>query len=176
METLQVPSELQQMLELYRQAQPKAVLEIGSWDGGTLKCWLTEASPELVVAVDLEHRNKKAYREWVKPGCQLETITGDSHHWQVMEQVKALGPYDWVLIDGDHTEQGVREDWRLVTECLLPGAIVCFHDVARGLHNIGDPGPRILFEGLKAEGLESEEFVEEPYEGPWAHGVGVVYP
>ena len=52
-ELLQVACEIEPVLEVYKRKQPRRVLEIGCWDGGTLKLWLQEASPEVLVAVDL---------------------------------------------------------------------------------------------------------------------------
>lgn len=52
MEVLQIQSELAQVLELYRDRRPKRVLEIGTWQGGTLREWMS-GDPDLVVSVDL---------------------------------------------------------------------------------------------------------------------------
>ena len=58
-EVLQVESELAQMVALYRERKPARVLEIGSWDGGTMRVWLTEAAPYAkIAAVDLNQDRK----------------------------------------------------------------------------------------------------------------------
>lgn len=37
-------------------------------------------------------------------------------------------PIDLLLIDGDHTEEGVRRDWAEWSDFVVPGGIVIFHD------------------------------------------------
>ncbi len=52
LEVLQVPSELARMVVLYRERKPRRVLEIGVWQGGTLREWIRNAPPgALIVAV-----------------------------------------------------------------------------------------------------------------------------
>lgn len=175
MELLQVEAEFSQLLELYRKAKPRRVLEIGSWDGGTLKEWLA-GEPTVAVAVDLEHRQEpKVYEQWRKPGTTLHRVTGSSQDAKVKDLVRYLGPYDWLFVDGDHTEPGVRNDVDLARSCAADGAIMVLHDIERGVGNEGDPAPRNVFEELQAEGLKTVEFVERPYAGHWAHGIGVVW-
>jgi spermidine synthase len=68
MEVLQIPSELEQALALHAKVKPRRVLEIGCWDGGTLREWLTaKPAPELVVAVSLEHRQPERYDSEPQP-------------------------------------------------------------------------------------------------------------
>ena len=122
-ETLQVPSELEQMVALYRQERPARVLEIGCWDGGTLKVWLQEAEPELVVAVDLWHRNSDAYEEWRKPATVLRLFTGQSQEQDQVGSMQAHAPYDWAFVDGDHGDWGAREDVRNVLPLVRPGGL-----------------------------------------------------
>jgi predicted O-methyltransferase YrrM len=37
-------------------------------------------------------------------------------------------PIDLLLIDGDHTETGVRQDWESWSRFVVPGGVVIFHD------------------------------------------------
>ena len=60
---------------------------------------------------------------------------GPSVHWHV-ERSQDLGrrwdrPVDFVFIDGDHSPEGVREDWEVWSPHVPPGGVVAFHD-ARG--------------------------------------------
>lgn len=56
----------------------------------------------------------------------VHLILGDSRSPEVIEQVRALGPFDAALLDGDHTYDGVRHDW----ETYGPLAdLVAFHDI-----------------------------------------------
>jgi predicted O-methyltransferase YrrM len=40
------------------------------------------------------------------------------------------GDADFMFIDGDHSWEGIENDWRLVKEKLAIGGIVCLHDTA----------------------------------------------
>lgn len=38
--------------------------------------------------------------------------------------------FDFAFVDGDHSYEGLREDWMLVKACLAPGGTACFHDTS----------------------------------------------
>lgn len=174
-EVLQVPSELDKMMTLFRERKPKRILEIGSWDGGTIREWLTNAPAKAtVVAVDLDHRNREEYETWRDPDTTLALFTGESQSAEAVEFMQIHGPYDWALIDGDHTDAGVRADLANVRPLIRKGGLMILHDVALGAAGEGDDAPRRVLEELREEGLKITEFVEEPYEWNWAHGIGVV--
>jgi hypothetical protein len=40
------------------------------------------------------------------------------------------GPIDFLFIDGDHSETGVRQDWDEWHQYVVPGGVVVFHDAA----------------------------------------------
>lgn len=173
-EVLQVPFELERMTELYRKVSPRRVLEIGSWDGGTLRVWLTEGHPEFLAALDLHHRKPNLYEGWRKPGTQLEVLTADSQSEDTKEKLRALAPFDWVFVDGDHDESAVRSDAELGSELMPNGGVLVFHDIARGRYNEGAPGPEIVF-GQLANTRRSETYIDNAHASNWAHGVGVIY-
>ena len=43
-------------------------------------------------------------------------------------RVQACLPVDFVFFDGDHSWDGLREDWEAWRPHIAPGGIVCFHD------------------------------------------------
>lgn len=170
MELLQVESELEPMMRLYRERCPSRVLEIGCWDGGTLREWLLHGTPKLVVAVDLEHRNRAAYAEWRKPKTRLVLHTGESQSASATAVIAQHAPYDWVFVDGDHGEWSVTAD---VTNCLphiRKGGLLLLHDIVGKDNNAYAPGQ--LLESLAVD-YETWTYVD-PEAMPWAHGIGVV--
>jgi cephalosporin hydroxylase len=67
-----------------------------------------------------------------QPTFQHRLIIGNSHKPEIMEKVdKTLGmdKLDMLFIDGDHTEQGCRKDWRMYRDCVHPGGLIIFHDI-----------------------------------------------
>lgn len=174
----QRPEEFDQLLALYRERKPRRVLEIGVYYGGSLKQWLRYARPgALVVAVDrfdiprADPRGRMA--AWVPKGVKLRTVAGDSGDPATIAQVQALGPYDWILIDADHTLPAVVRDWAIYRTMATRGAVMVFHDI------VADPAahPEIqvpeLWRQIRAEGYRTEEIVQD-YAAPWG-GLGVVY-
>ena len=174
MELLQVPSELEQMLKLYRERKPKRVLEIGCWDGGTLKEWMTNHTPEVLVAVDLEHRNRDAYESWRHPATSLYWYAGQSQDASQVAAMQSHAPYDWVFIDGDHGEWGVSTDVQTCLPLVRKGGLMLLHDVEAGSDFGGDMyPPRVELRKLAEKGYLTWEWVD-PQRMPWAHGIGVV--
>ncbi len=173
MEVLQVRSELDPIIALYMLTQPSRVLEIGCWDGGTMQVWLENAAKGCsVFAVDLEHRNSDAYKDWQQPGTELCIYTGSSLEADGLEFIKANGPYDWVFIDGDHGAAAVRSDWKVCAENAAPGAVILLHDIQPPEPESNYPPGDLLNELSLRHRIE--RFVD-PKPLPWAHGIGVVW-
>lgn len=173
MEVLQNPHELKWMRNIYRKQNPPRVLEIGCWDGGTLREWLTQSTPSLVVAVDLEHRNRGAYEDWRQPETELVLVTGRSQSPAAIRAMQAHAPYDWVFIDGDHGEHAVRADRDTCLPLVREGGTLVFHDICPGAEDT-ECGPRVVFDDLRDRGYRVREYIKDPQKWPWTHGVGVV--
>lgn len=132
----QDPAEFIPLLDLMRGS--KSVLEIGSRYGESLR-WFARQCPEAkIVSVDLGDcpDNNYGHRtgDWWDDVCaeistthEMHQIYGDSHNPEIIEKVKALGPYDFIFIDGDHSLYGVLQDWHNYGQM---GKKVAFHDVA----------------------------------------------
>jgi len=160
--------EFAQLLDLYNERQPRRVLEIGSWHGGTLYHWLTNASPgAVVVAVDDQHTNASQYRSWVPPDVELVTIQGDSHHPNTIHDVRQHGPYDWIFIDAGHTYADVLADWRTYRESATPHAVIAFHDITP------TSDPDIDVAALWLQLAPVNKTVE--FSQPGGRGIGVIY-
>ncbi len=171
----QVPGELEQVVALYKERQPKSVLEIGVFYGGTLKEWLENAQPATtIVAVDPAHLNPHLYDTWKKNDTLLIVVEGRTGTQETDDQVRLNGPYEWIFIDGDHTQEAIDHDIELARSVLVPDGVILIHDIAaEGYPPIP---PRIAFDRVKVEGF-SWEIVEEPpdwYASDNGHGIGVV--
>lgn len=172
MEVLQVPSELEPMVDLYCERKPLRVLEIGCWDGGTLREWLEQAVPDaVVVAVDLEHRNAETYEEWRKPDTELLLYTGSSLEPEGIAFIREHGPYDWVFVDGDHGDYGVRSDVGVCLPLVTPGGLMLIHDVTPPSGDASYP-PQVVFDELGT--LHETWSFQDPAPASWSRGIGVV--
>lgn len=130
---LQHEPEMAAFLALVKREKVISYLEIGSKFGGSL--WqVANVLPEgsRVVSVDLENTKtiaslRETIRELHSLGFKTSLRLGDSTSPKVVAEVKALGPFDLVLIDANHTLPYATKDW---TNYGPMGRIVAFHDIA----------------------------------------------
>lgn len=134
----QQPDELAWLIDLLRREGVTRYLEIGTLYGDTFR-QVAEALPAgaRCVAVDLPGvawgkagslpRLKDHVAALRGQGRDARLILGDSGKADVIRQTRALGPYDAVLIDGDHSFAGCWRDWETYGSM---ARIVAFHDIA----------------------------------------------
>jgi len=143
---------------------PKKILEVGSAHGGTLLFWQELASEKVVSVCDVPLDGGISYDAFDK----VEFIIGDSHALATRIAANAWGPFDFVFIDGDHTQAGVQADWIDYSRSVRKGGIVAFHDVSYG--TVRDPDSEIkagkVFESIAGYRKERIDVV---------HGIGVVW-
>ncbi len=181
----QYQAEFDQLLLLYAALQPKRVLEIGTYAGGSLYHWLKLATPgTTVVNVDPyesgtrggeffdSYDNRHLYESWTPPWVKCVTIKGYSTEPYVIKQVADYGQYDWIFVDGDHTLDGVRKDWANYSPMMKAGCFV-FHDIVRD-ETCGLSVPT-LWKELRKVGHITQEFVTDLPDGWVKAGIGVVY-
>jgi cyclopropane fatty-acyl-phospholipid synthase-like methyltransferase len=107
-------SELTPFLEFAIKRGCKNVLEIGAADGGLT--FIFSCLFDKVVAVDIKHTatyNKE----------NIIRVQADSHSSNL------LGMYDLILIDGDHSLEGVKKDFYIYKEMLHKDGIMALHDI-----------------------------------------------
>jgi cephalosporin hydroxylase len=139
----QQPDEIRWLFELVRSEQPRAVLEIGLDEGGTLFLWTRAAAADAcIVAVDtrppgplgLRSPFPLARRGFAHSKQRVELVMdADSHDPRTRARVEALlhgRRLDFLFIDGDHARAGVWADFELYSPLVRPGGIIAFHDVS----------------------------------------------
>lgn len=141
--------------------RPRRILEIGSFFGGSLWYWSRlPQRPERIVSVDLPIGPRdKRYQQMVTSralwpgwldGVDFHDFTTSSREPGTLAAVSALGPFDLVFIDGDHTSDGVRADWQAYGHL---GAWAVFHD-SHGIPEVA----RVVNE-VRVEGFLTIDFV-----------------
>jgi cephalosporin hydroxylase len=173
--------EILELLDLLAQRTPRAVLEIGTDEGGTLFLWTRVAADDAVlVAVDDRPLGitgtlspwAVARRAFARNGQRIELmIPRDSHDpATAAEARRRLGgrSVDFLFIDGDHSYDGVKCDWELFSPLVAPGGLVAFHDVNEQRH----PDVVRFWDELKATHDTTELVANDP---PGTFGIGVVH-
>jgi cephalosporin hydroxylase len=186
--------EIVSLLRFLEQSPPKRIAEIGTATGGTLFMLTQVAAPDAtIVSVDLPggklggasssvrnrypHWRARLYRGFGRDGQSVHIIQADSHDPSTVEKVRRRlpeGELDFLLIDGDHSYEGVCRDFELYSTLAADGGLVAFHDIVPshpGGH--GDPGdvPAFWSEVRNHRPVEAE-FVEDPQWG--SCGIGVI--
>jgi hypothetical protein len=81
---------------------------------------------------------------------------------QQLGRTWSLGPIDLVFIDGDHSIDGCRDDWKLWHRHVTSGGAVAFHDArASRPGGAGAVGPTTVVDELFRSRDSEWEIVEE---------------
>ena len=119
-------SEFKEVLKLIEERGVKTILEIGAYEGGTTAAFLEMGCK--VVSIDLEHKSNLEYENLIK-------ITGDSHAPKTIDKAAfslldfKIDNFDMLFIDGDHTFEGVKNDYINYFHLLKSDGIICLHDI-----------------------------------------------
>jgi predicted O-methyltransferase YrrM len=180
----QFKSELAGLIDwMGQRPPPRAVLEIGTARGGTLFCWCALAAPEAtVISLDLPQGihgggyppwKTFLYRRFAGAKQTLHLLRGDSHDPAMLDAVKSRlpdGGLDFLFIDGDHTYDGVRQDYEMYSPLVKPGGAIVFHDICTHDAEFNCHVDK-LWNELK-QGRAHQEFIENPAQG--MYGIGVI--
>jgi predicted O-methyltransferase YrrM len=134
---LQDLSEFNQFLKWIRGWGIRNYLEIGCKYGASV--WrIAQQLPQhaRIVGVDLPHGDasfkdtlphlQACFATLKAKKYDAHLLIGDSTDPGIIEQVRALSPFDLCFIDANHTEPYVRSDWKHYGE-MAP--IIAFHDI-----------------------------------------------
>lgn len=163
--------ELRSFIALLVEHGVRRYLEIGAREGDTFH-EIMQALPEGAtgVAVDLPGGlwGKESTRDQLprvvsdleRSGRHASWVFGDSKSHATQHLVVWHGPYDAILIDGDHSYSGVLADWQTYGD-MAP--IIAFHDIvgtgeSEKVHGTPVEVPRLWAE-IKASGLQTVEFI-----------------
>lgn len=174
--------ELLAFIQLLRDEQVMAYGEIGAREGDTFHdVMLALPKGAKGVALDFpggawgahgtDRQLLKCMADLKAHGRNVSHLLGDSKSAQIIGAFHGRGPYDAILIDGDHRLPGVTADWKHYQDV---APLVAFHDiVGKGQLDRNNHPVEVymLWESIKASGLRTQEFV-----APGSKmGIGVVW-
>jgi predicted O-methyltransferase YrrM len=156
----QIRMEIQGLLEILRERPRRRILEIGTANGGSLFLIAHSAAPDArLISVDLPQGEfgggypawkVPLYKAFAQRGQHLDLIRGDSHAPKTVDRVSRLlagEMLDFLFIDGDHTYEGVRQDFESYSPLVRSGGLVGFHDIAPPLPRVAQEGGPTLLVG-----------------------------
>jgi predicted O-methyltransferase YrrM len=172
---LQRKIEFLALMKVFDEKKPLKVLEIGSYQGGTLWFWLTHA-PRGAHIVSVDRKNeayRKMWQRWTPRGIQLDLVEGESGDAATIRRSAGLlqSGVDFLFIDGGHAYETAKQDWENYSALLNPGGIAALHDILESDEH-PEYGVHRLWSELKRTHT-SEELMSVPNQR--GMGIGVIY-
>jgi len=181
---MQLRPEIRSLMELLKQRGVKRFMEIGTANGGTLFLLCKSLGKGSAgISLDLpcdsffgEYPKYKEpfYQSFAGEGQSLRLLRGDSHKPETLANVKGvLGEekLDFLLIDGDHSYEGVKKDYEMYSPLVKEGGIIAFHDIVVFPPELHCDVHRFWNE-VKLQS-KSQEFISDPKQ-TWA-GIGIIF-
>jgi hypothetical protein len=170
-------NEIAALLDLARDNGTRVACEIGAFDAGTSVMISRALAPELLIVMDIYVRNRLRLRSDAPDGQTIHVLDGDSSHPLTLRRLRRRlrgRQLDLLLIDGDHTWAGVRQDFLNYRELVRDGGLIAFHDICdvRDPASPGWAGDVPAFWRLIRSIYPMYEFVDSPQQQ--GLGIGVV--
>jgi predicted O-methyltransferase YrrM len=181
----QIRPEIEALLDLVATDAPGAVLEIGTARGGTLFLLAHVAGDDAtLVSIDLPYSGpcgnagyppafEPLFTSFAREHQVIELIRGDSHSDETraaVERVFGQRTVDFLLIDGDHTEAGVRRDFTMYSPLVRRDGYIALHDIVPGRPELSGGVPD-FWDELKGS-RSTQELVHDWNQG--AYGIGLI--
>jgi predicted O-methyltransferase YrrM len=138
----QVKSEILNLIQILKKEKPKFILEIGTANGGTLFLFTkTAAKDAIIISIDLPggiygggypEWKIPLYKSFSLPKQRMILIRESSHKETTLDIVKLIlndKKLDYLFIDGDHTYEGVKNDFEMYSPLVKENALIAFHDI-----------------------------------------------
>lgn len=125
----QKPTELVMLTNYLNNKGIKKILEIGTATGGTAMYWANWVLDDGIVYT-LDNRNDNKCYKGTMYEQKIVEMVGDTHDIAFKFEVfNKVGPVDLLFIDGDHSYEGVREDFFSFYPLVRRGGFIALHDI-----------------------------------------------
>ena len=181
----QARDEIVRFLHLLQERRPRTILEIGTARGGTLFLFARVAAEDaLLISVDLPHGRfmggypawrAPLYRSFARGRQRVELLRADSHAPASLARVTRVlagRSVDCLFIDGDHTYDGVAQDFHMYSPLVGPGGLIAFHDIVVAPPEVGGEVHRFWSEVKRR--YEHREIINDSRRK--SAGIGILFP
>ncbi len=180
---VQLRSEITELLNILQKRNIHAMLEIGTDSGGTLFLFSHVSAPDAkIISINLpwstlneycmRYRNI-LYKNFATQRQQMNLLTENSHEQATLTKTHKLlkgNKLDFLFIDGDHSYDGVKQDFEMYAPLVRKGGVVAFHDIAMAPESKSNPVYKYWMELRAKHGNRSSEIVHSD-----RYGIGVIY-
>jgi len=142
-EPMQNREEFFALLKIISLIRPRTILEIGTAKGGGLFLLGKIAEPNAtIISIDLpggkfggEHFpswKETIYESFGSTSQKIKLIRADSHDENTVKEITNLignNQIDFLMIDGDHSYDGVKKDFEYYSSLVSEKGIIAFHDI-----------------------------------------------
>ncbi len=147
----QYPNQFSKYLVHLSRQGIESYMEIGVRHGGTFVITIEYLSRfnRIREAVGVDLSSSSTLREYAAGRTGVKVIQASSHDEDFKDFVRGRDPFDLVLIDGDHSVEGCREDFELVRD---RGRVLVLHDI------VSQPVPGVTAVWQEVRRLYDERF------------------
>ena len=170
---IQIPEELSDFVIALKHREKekgplKRMIEVGFAAGVTNTLLNKFFRFDEIVAIDTFEGPPSANVLWANLRFKnLTLICGDSGSARAVATAKAIGPYDLIFIDGDHSYEGATRDIATYAPMLAADGILAMHDIAADWTGV----PCAWRELVATEKWTTRELVCRSYQRPFGIGM-----
>ena len=142
-EPMQNQEEIYSLLKIVSRLKLKVIVEIGTSGGGTLFLLSKIATPNsIIISIDLPNGDfgGEFYPEWKQPiynsfatkKQKIHLLRSNSHSAKSFQKIRSIlgkRKIDFLLIDGDHTYNGVKKDFEMYNKLVSKNGLIALHDI-----------------------------------------------
>jgi predicted O-methyltransferase YrrM len=138
----QLRDEVEELSLKISDLKPKIIVEIGTNLGGSLFIFTKLTHPEaLIISIDLpggvggggyEIYRANFYHSFTSPLQVMHLLRMDSHQLDTFTTLKKLlngQLIDFLFLDGDHSYEGIKQDFEMYSPLVRSGGLIGFHDI-----------------------------------------------
>lgn len=175
----QISEEIQLFFRMLADIKATRMLEIGVLFGGTTFLF-ANALQEKGTLISIDNELPDVYKQFLPRVASDKRVTIqllklDSHSPDTLQIVEAIlkgEKLDAIFIDGDHTYEGVKQDYEMYSPLVRSRGLIGFHDI---VHHPSDKTCKVenLWKEIKKTGDPFTEIINSPKQGKC--GIGVLY-